>query len=244
VNPIQIFEAERDENIRQLGSDADLQNLGLQFMRDTLPQKYVYNFTWLGRPFIQFPQDIIAFQEVFWHVQPDLVIETGVAHGGGVVFFASMFQLLGNAGRVLGVDIEIRPHNRKAIEEHPLAERIKLIEGSSTDPDIVKKVHTIAAQYERPLLVLDSDHCHAHVLQELECYASLVPTGSYVIVCDTTYEDHPEGSVSVRSLSKTDNPKTAVRKFLESSDRFEIDRAVDEKLLVTGSREGFLRRVR
>ena len=219
---------------------ARFSSLGLDFVSATAPYRYSYNFTWLGLPIIQFPQDMVAMQELVWHVKPDLIVETGIAHGGSLVFYASLLELVGSDGQVLGIDIDIRPQNRRQIEAHPLARRIRMIEGSSTDPSVLERVREIAAN-RRTMVVLDSNHTHEHVLQELRLYSDLVQEGSYIVVMDTVVEDMPAGSFPDRPWDIGDNPKTAVRAFLQESDRFQIDRSIPEKLLISVAPGGYLR---
>ena len=218
--------------------------LSIDWIVEAEKQRYTYNFTWMGRPIIQFPQDIIALQEIIWTVKPDLIIETGIAHGGSLIFSASMLELIGGDGVALGVDIDIRAHNRDAIEQHSMFKRIQMIEGSSIDPAVVDEVKRRAAGRSRVLLVLDSNHTHAHVLKELELYSPLVKTGSYVVVMDTAVEDMPADSFADRPWGKGDNPKTAVWQFLKSTDRFVIDREIEDKLLITAAPDGFLKCVK
>jgi cephalosporin hydroxylase len=195
----------------------------------------------MGLPIIQFPQDIQAMQEIIWNVKPDLIVETGIARGGSLVFYASLLELLGGDRQVLGVDIDIRPPNRAAIEAHPMSKRISMIEGSSTDEKVAEQVYRIAHGRERVLVTLDSNHTHEHVLRELELYSPLVKAGSYLIVYDTTIEDQPEGHHLGRPWDKHNNPKTAVWEFLAGNDRFVIDKDIENKLLITVSRDGFLK---
>jgi cephalosporin hydroxylase len=196
----------------------------------------------MGRPIIQYPQDMIAMQEILWDVRPDLIIETGIAHGGSLVYYASLCQLMGH-GEVLGIDIDIRPHNRAAIESHPMAGRIRMLEGSSIDAGMVERVRE-AARGKRVLVVLDSNHTHAHVLAELEAYAPLVSVGSYCVVFDTVVEDMPSDAFPDRPWGVGDNPKTAVHAFLARDDRFEIDRDIEAKIQITVAPDGYLKRVR
>lgn len=210
------------------------------------PLKYSYHFEWLGRPIIQYPQDMIAMQEIIWSVQPDLIIETGIAHGGSLIFSASMLELNAACGgpydaEILGLDIDIRPHNREAIEGHPMFKRITMIEGSSIDDAVAAKVHDFARGKKRVLVILDSNHTHAHVRRELDLYSSLVKAGSYLIVFDTVIEDMPEDAFPARPWGKGDNPKTAVWEFLKANDRFEINRKVQDKLLLTVAPDGYLK---
>lgn len=221
--------------------------------------KYSYHFEWLGRPIIQYPQDVIAMQEIIWQVKPDLVIETGIAHGGSLIFSASMLALLDMADaiesgstldprqykrKVLGIDIDIRAHNRAAIEAHPMASRIQMIQGSSTAPEIIEQVKQVAQGYQRVLVCLDSNHTHNHVLAELEAYAPLVSVGSYCVVFDTIVEDLPKELFQDRPWGPGDNPKTAVWEYLKTHREFEIDKSIQHKLLITVAPDGYLKRVR
>jgi len=184
ISPIEQFKRERKENIRRLGKDKNLKSLALKFIIDSAKYKYSYNFDWLGRPFIQIPQDMIALQEIIWKTKPDLIIETGIAHGGGLIFYASMLELIGE-GEVVGIDIEIKEHNRREIERHPLSKRIVMIEGSSTDEKIVKEVQKIVKKHKKVMVCLDSLHTHDHVLKELNIYSKFVTKGNYLVVFDT-----------------------------------------------------------
>lgn len=239
-DPIRTFETEKARDIEQQGQDPELANLSVQWMLKTAPYKYTYHFTWMGRPIIQFPQDILAIQELIWAVKPERIIETGVAHGGSIIFHASMLQLLGGDGRVLGIDIDIRAHNRHEIEAHPMAGRIDLLQGSSVDPEVVAKA-AAWAKGKRTLLILDSNHTHEHVLAELRAYSHLVGKGSYIVVMDTTVENTPPGFFQDRPWGPGNSPKSAVRAFLRECDRFEVDRTMDAKLLISVAYEGFLR---
>jgi cephalosporin hydroxylase len=243
MDPLKSFDEEKERNIEAMGRDTALSRLGLDLMRDTAKYRYTYNFTWLGIPVIQFPQDLCAMQEIIWEVRPEIIVETGIAHGGSLIFYASMLELLGGNGRVTGIDVDIRPHNRVRIEAHPMAARIDMISGSSTDPNIVAEV-TARAAGKRTIVVLDSNHTHEHVLAELEAYSPLVGKGSYLVVFDTTIEDQPEGFFADRPWGKTNNPKTAVWEFMKENDRFEIDKSVEGKLVVTVARDGYLRCVK
>jgi cephalosporin hydroxylase len=270
MDEIAAFQQEVQENIRRLGADRDLRDLSRIWLRDSLKGHYSYNFSWLGRPIIQYPQDIVALQELVWRVRPDLIIETGIAHGGSLILSASLLALLdycdaeaeGKAldprrpeRRVLGVDIDIRAHNRAAIEAHPMARRISMIQGSSIAPEIVARVRAEAAKATRVLVCLDSCHSHDHVLAELEAYAPLVSPDSYCCVFDTVVEDLSKEFYLNRPWGPGNSPKTAVHAFLrltESSEgrraadgaplRFDIDRAVADKLQITVAPDGFLKR--
>jgi cephalosporin hydroxylase len=229
--------------IRAMHADPELRELRRRMYALYAKYRYSYNFTWYGRPIIQIPEDIVMMQELILHVKPDLIIETGVAHGGSLMLSASMLELLG-AGTVLGIDVEIRPHNRKAIEEHALSKRIRLIEGSSVNDEVVRRVRAIAASSKHVMVLLDSNHTHAHVLEELQHYAPLVTLGSYLVVFDTGIEDMPEGTFAGKPWGKGNNPKTAVRQFLAGRQDFVVAHEIEERLMYTVAPHGYLRRVR
>jgi len=254
---IRQFLADRKERITSY-SKSTLKKTAYEFMQASTIPKYSYNFDWLGRPIIQYPQDMAAMQELIWKVRPDLIIETGIAHGGSLIFSASMLALLeycdaaqkGQAldpasptRRVLGIDIDIREHNRAAIEAHPMAGRIQMIQGSSIAAEVIKEVHAVAKGFSRILVCLDSMHTHDHVLAELEAYAPLVSPESYCVVFDTIVEDLPEDFFSDRPWGKGNNPKTAVHEFLKTHREFEIDKEIEHKLLITVAPDGYLKRV-
>jgi cephalosporin hydroxylase len=238
------FLQEVARNIERLSDDRDVQALGRIFIREVSAYKYAYNFSWMGRPIIQFPQDMMAMQEIIWQVKPDLIIETGIAHGGSLILSASILELIGDDGQVLGIDIDIRPHNREAIESHPLFKRIELIEGSSISDEVLEKVREIARDKKNILVILDSNHTHEHVLRELELYSPMVAVGSYCIVFDTVIEDMREDSFPNRPWNKTDNPKTAVREFLHHNDNFQNEASIQNKLLITVAPDGYLKRIK
>jgi cephalosporin hydroxylase len=226
----------------------DMLKFSSAFMQISVQQKYSYNFQWQGRPIIQYPQDVLAMQELIWSVKPDLIIETGIAHGGSLIFSASMLELNATCGgsqngEVLGIDIDIRQHNREAIEAHPLFKRISMIEGSSIAPEVVKQVKVKVADKHKVLVCLDSNHTHEHVLAELEAYANLVTPGSYCVVFDTIIEDLPDDLFPDRPWGKGNNPKTAVWEFLKTHPEFEIDKSIQNKLLITVAPDGYLKRV-
>ncbi|MDF3033458.1 MAG: cephalosporin hydroxylase [Alphaproteobacteria bacterium] len=206
--------------------------------------QYAYNFDWLGLPIIQYPQDIVALQEIIWATKPDVIIEMGVARGGSVIFHASMLHLLNSDGKVIGVDIDIRDHNREAVENHPLSFRVKLIQGSSVESATVEQVKSLLKPTDRVMLVLDSNHTHDHVLQELELYSSLVTKGCYLVVLDTCIEDLPDELFHDRPWGKGNNPKTAVHQFMKTTDRFEIDEIIPNKLVLTVAPDGYLKCIR
>ncbi|MEM4395454.1 MAG: cephalosporin hydroxylase family protein [Thermoplasmata archaeon] len=235
-----IFYAERKKNIQLMGQSEKLKKIALDIIEEFARFKYVYNFDWLGLPIIQLPQDIVAIQEIIWKVKPDVVIETGVARGGSVVLSASILHILGK-GKVIGIDIDIRPHNREAIMNHPLAFRIHLIQGSSVDQETLLQVKKLISPEDKVLVILDSNHTHEHVLKELELYSPLVRKDSYVIVMDTVIENMPEGSFPDRPWGKGNNPMTAVHAFLKKNDRFIIDKEIENKLVITSAPDGFLK---
>ena len=258
MNPNQSFEHEVKQNIAELRNDEGLRTKSLDWMSDITQKRYAYNFKWLGRPIIQVPQDMVAIQELIWKIRPDLVIETGIAHGGSLILSASMLALLdycdavesGQAlnlratrRRVLGIDIDIRAHNREAIEAHPMAHRIDMLQGSSIAPEIIAEVRQRAQGHERVLVILDSNHTHEHVLAELEAYAPLVSPGSYCVVFDTVIEDLPAGMYPDRPWDVGDNPKTAVHEFLSRNSDFVVDEDIEAKLMITVAPGGYLRRL-
>ncbi|MGV6393868.1 cephalosporin hydroxylase family protein [Pseudomonas caspiana] len=237
----QLFEAECREQIKAQGEDAKLKELAREFYNESARHKYTYHFSWMGRPIIQLPQDMMAMQEIIWRIKPDLVIECGIAHGGSILYYASLLELQGH-GEVLGIDRDIRAHNREAIEAHPMSKRVTMIEGSSLDPQVASQVQA-AATGKKVIVVLDSNHTHEHVLQELRLYAPLVSVDSYCVVMDTIVEDMSDDAFPDRPWGKGDNPKTAVWAFLKESQAFEIDSELENKLLITVAPDGYLRRV-
>lgn len=269
MNPTIKFKEEVARNITGIGEDKAFISLSNVWNQYAIKHNYAHNFTWLGRPIIQVPQDVYAIQELIWSVKPDLIIETGIAHGGSLILSASMLALIdyceaaasgdelkpaSSRRRVLGIDIDIRSHNREAIEAHPISHMIEMYEGSSIDPALVEKVKERARDFKVIMVFLDSNHTHAHVLAELQAYAPLVSKDSYCIVWDSGIEDLPEGFVTNRPWGKGNNPKTAVFEYLNASSRdrlktnpttplFEIDKVIEYKLGITASPDGFLRRL-
>lgn len=252
------FLNERKQAINGYSADKDWVGLSKRWLTKAFEQKYMYNFRSLGRPIIQTPIDMVAMQEVIWQIKPDLIIETGIAHGGSLILSASMLALLDlcdaiengesidpkrSKRKVIGIDVDIREHNRIAIEAHPMASRIQMIQGSSIAPEVVAEVSTIAGKYARVLVCLDSNHTHEHVLRELEAYASLVSIDSYCIVFDTIVEDLPKEMFPDRPWSPGNNPKTAVLEFLKSHREFQVDRELEGKLMLTVAPDGYLKRV-
>lgn len=258
MNSYEQFRAECRREIAELGASDEATTKAREFFAIANQLRYSYHFEWLGRPIIQYPQDVVAIQEIIWGVKPDLIIETGIAHGGSLVLSASMLALIDYCEAVehgaaldptvsrrcvVGVDVDIREHNREAICAHPMARNIKMIQGSSVDPLIVKQVRAIAEEYESVLVFLDSNHTHEHVAAELEAYARCVTVGSYCVVFDTIIEDLPKDMFPNRPWGPGNNPKTAVHEYLESHPEFEIDKGIDHKLLISVAPHGYLRRI-
>lgn len=253
------FQKEVAERVSVIPGDKQLCETAVAFMLASTGPKYSYNFSWQGRPIIQYPQDMIAMQELIWQIKPDLIIETGIAHGGSLVFSASMLALLdmcdaietgstldpkNSQRKVLGIDIDIRAHNRAAIEAHPMASRIQMIQGSSIAPEIIEQVKQVASGYKRILVCLDSNHTHEHVLAELQAYAPLTSVDSYCVVFDTIVEDLPAEMFPDRPWGPGNNPKTAVWEYLKTHPEFEIDKSIQNKLLITVAPDGYLRRLK
>ena len=271
MDPIQQFQEEVAHNVAALAKARDMQELSLTWLRHTLPYRYSYNFSWLGRPIIQYPQDMVAIQELIWRIKPDLIIETGIAHGGSLILSASMLALLdycdaiaaresfdpmATERRIIGIDIDIRAHNRASIEAHPLGHMIELVHGSSTASEVIAQVRNRARRYTRIMVILDANHTRDHVLAELTAYASLVTPDSYCVVFDTVIEQLPDGTYPDRPWARGNSPMTAVQRFLTQLEtehviaddgerlRFEPDAEIDSKLLISVAPRGYLRRVR
>lgn len=234
------FEKRNTKKINSMNKNKELQKLSNEWFVKAFNYEYSYHFSWLGRPIIQFPQDMIAIQEIIWNTKPDLIIETGIAHGGSLIYSASILELIGK-GKVLGIDIDIRKHNRIEIEKHILKKRIIMLEGSSLSEDIFKKVKKYAQNKKRILLFLDSFHTHDHVLKELEMYSPLIKKEGYIVVFDTIIEFMPKRSFPHRPWSIGNNPHTAVKKFLSRNKRFKIDKEIGKKILITSCPDGFLK---
>ena len=238
-------------NVSNLIENKLFAELSKEWFEQSIKAEYSYNFEWLGRPLIQYPTDLVGMQEVFFKTKPDLVIETGIAHGGSLIFSASMMALMDicdgvsemeSARHVIGVDIDIKPHNRRAIEEHPLFSRITLLEGSSVDQSLFSELSDIAKNYKRIMVILDSNHTHDHVLEELRMYSELVSVGNYCIVMDTVIETSPIAALADRPWTIGNNPMTAVKQFLAEGSNFAVDKEIEYKLSVTVAPNGWLRR--
>lgn len=244
MSEVQKFKDAVKQNIVEQGNDKELLALGKKWVQETMNKKFIYNFTWMGRPIIQHPHDTIALQELIWEIKPDLIIETGIAHGGSIIFSASMLELLGGDREVIAIDIDIRKHNRDEIESHPMFKRIKLVEGSSIAEETLAKVKELAVGKKNIMVVLDSNHTHDHVMKELELYSPFVSVNSYLVVFDTWVEDVPENYYPDRPWDKGNNPKTAVWEFIKTNENFIIDKSIEHKLAITLAPDGYLKRVK
>ena len=244
MDPIAQFQQERATDIADMSQDEQLKKMSLEWMIKADKYKYTYNFTWLGRPIIKFPNDIVIMQEIIWEVKPDLIIETGIAHGGSIIFSASMLELLGGDGQVVAVDIDIRQHNRREIEMHPMYKRITMLEGDSTSPAIVNQVQEIAQKKSKVMVFLDSLHTHEHVLKELELYSPMVSVGSYLVIPDTFIEFFPKGYYANRPWDVGNNPMTALKEFMAKNDNFIINREKADKLMITEAFDGYLKKIK
>jgi cephalosporin hydroxylase len=244
-NRIQEFIEERKNRIEANGNNGKLLAAAEAFNIESNKAQYSYNFSWMGRPIIQYPQDMMAMHEIIWELKPDLVIETGIAHGGSLIYYASLLELIGK-GEVLGIDIDIREHNRIEIEKHPMFKRIKMIQGSSIDPEIVSKVQEHTKGKQTILVTLDSNHTHEHVLAELKMYSPFVSLNSYIVVYDTIVEKLPEQYLPghVRPWGIGDNPLTALNTFIAENPQFEIDKSINNKLLISVAPDGYLKRIK
>jgi cephalosporin hydroxylase len=243
-DPVKAFMEERKQRIAANGQNEELQTAAKAFNDASNKAQYSYNFSWMGRPIIQYPQDMIVMQELIWELKPDLIIETGIAHGGSLIFYASLMELIGK-GEVLGIDIDIRSHNRKEIEAHPMFKRISMLEGSAVSEEIAAQVRKAAEGKQTVMVLLDSNHTHDHVLRELELYAPLVTPGSYCVVFDTIVEKLPEGYFKEqRPWGIGNNPLTAVHAYLKKDDSFVIDAGIDNKILISVAPYGYLKRIK
>ncbi len=244
MNDSERFQTENAGDIAAMKGDPDLMAMSRMWARAVAPYRYPYHFRWMGQPIIQVPQDILAMQELIFQIRPRAIIETGIARGGSAIFYASMLALLGEGGFVVGVDVDIRQHNREAIEAHPMAKHIKLVQGSSIDASTVAEVHALVGDEGPVIVALDSNHTKEHVLEELRAYSGFVKKGSYLVVFDTLLEDLPSEMSAGRPWGPGNGPKSAVEAFLRENDRFVIDDDIDAKLLITVAPRGWLRCVK
>jgi cephalosporin hydroxylase len=248
------FAVECSNEVSDQGQNTKLRELSNQWINEAAKHNYSYHFEWLGRPIIQHPQDMIAVQQILWEIQPDVVIETGIARGGSLIYYASILELITQCGgpqaaKVVGIDIDIREHNRTAVEAHPMFKRIEMIQGSSVDDHVVAEVKTHVKPGDKVVVFLDSNHSHQHVMDELAAYSPLVTENSYCVVFDTIVEDMPDFDLSHRPWGVGDNPKTAVFEFIKSQTKtcvpaFEIDEEIENKILISVAPSGFLKRIR
>jgi cephalosporin hydroxylase len=239
------FQLERRAYREALAADADVQRTARDFIQAVNPNHYSYNFDWLGLPIIQYPADIVAVQELIWRVKPRVIVETGVARGGSLALSASILELIGGDGFVIGVEVDLRDHNRRALAEHPLSKRISIVDGSSIDPETITRVRDMVGDRSPVLVFLDSNHTYEHVLAELDAYSPLVARGSYVVVFDTVVENLSADDFVGRPWAPGNSPMTAADEFLARSDcRFVIDEEFDAKLAITVAPRGYLRCVR
>jgi cephalosporin hydroxylase len=243
MNIVEAYKQECKDRVAAQGKNEALLDISSKFAAETIRAGYSYNFTWMGRPIIQYPQDMIAMQEIIWDIKPDLIIETGIAHGGSIIYYASILELIGK-GEVLGIDIDIRAHNRAEIEAHPMSKRITMLEGSAISQEIIDKIKPFVEGKKTVMVCLDSNHTHAHVLAELQLYSPFVTVDSYLVAFDTIVEDLPTDLYADRPWTVGDNPKTAVWEFLKSNDDFVINNEIDNKLLVSVAPSGYLKRVK
>lgn len=240
------FNDEKKIRIKKNQVIKKFQRASSNFLLESIKQKYSYNFTWMGVPIIQIPQDMYQIQEIIWGVKPDLIIETGIAHGGSLIFNASMLAILNSfeqkKRKVIGIDIDLRKHNKDILNKHFLKKYIQTIDGSSIDTKIFKKIKKISEKFKKVLVILDSNHTHEHVLEELNLYSQIVSKNSYCIVFDTIIHDMPNDFYPDRNWDKKNNPLTAVNKFLNKNKKFEIDPEINNKLMITMAKNGYLRK--
>ncbi len=242
MNNFEEFEKKKEESIEKMRKDKKIHSLASDFYEFFSNYNYQYNFNWLGVPIIQIPQDIITMQEIIWETKPDLIIETGIARGGSLIFYSSLLELIGK-GRVLGIDIDIRKHNREKIEKHPMFKRIKMIEGSSIDEKVIRQVEEIAKKNNTIMVCLDSLHTHDHVLEELRLYSRFVSKNSYLVVFDTIVDYMPEKFSQDKPWSKGNSPATAVKQFLKDNKSFVVEKRFEDKMLITAAPGGYLKRI-
>jgi cephalosporin hydroxylase len=234
------FARSKTQSIDAMAADTHMRELSRAWFIAASRHRYSYNFEWFGVPIIQFPPDLVALQEVVWSSRPDCIIETGVAHGGSLLFYASLLKAMDVDGVVIGVDIDIRAHNRERLDSHPLRARIDLVQGSSTAAETVDAVRTLVGAAQNPLVILDSNHTYEHVAREMELYAPFVRKGGYLVVLDTVVDDMPASFSADRPWGPGHGPKRAVTEFLERTSRFQVDQSYNDKLLITVAPDGFL----
>lgn len=259
MTELEQFYNERSCRVESYSTNTELNQLANEWIRRSMQENYVYNFDWLGRPIIQYPEDIVGIQELVWEMKPDTIIETGVAHGGSLILSASLLALLDlcdsiekgkiynpkkSKRRVIGIDIDIRKHNRELIEQHAMSNYISLIEGSSIDRDVVSRVEELTKSSNSTCVFLDSNHTHDHVLSELRAYSQFVSVDNYCVVFDTFVELMPEQFFPTRPWDVGNNPMTAIRSFIDENTSFVVDEYISEKLQITVAKNGFLKRVK
>tara|TARA_E500000178_G_C16819430_1_gene660777 strand:+ start:134 stop:874 length:741 start_codon:yes stop_codon:yes gene_type:complete len=245
MNRIKTFFKERSLDIKKMNSDKSFKSLSLKWIKKSIKYKYNYNFCWMGRPIIKYPNDMIVIQEIFWDVKPDLVIETGIAHGGSIIYSASLLKMMNIKNfKVVGIDIDIRKHNLKEINKSPMRKYIKMFEGSSVNEKLVKKVFNYSKKFKKILIILDSNHTHDHVSKELNIYSKLVSKNSYMILPDTYIGYLPNGIFPNRPWTKNNNPMTALKEFLKKNKKFKIDKFLSSKSMITEAMNGFVKKIK
>ena len=257
-DPVSIFTKECKEEINKQSQDQLFLKLSQNWMNQSWKHKYTYHFNWLGRPIIQMPQDILALQEIIWTIKPDLIIETGIAHGGSLCLTASLLALLEleeiknnsinqdqiKKRKVIGIDIDIRQHNRELIENHFLSDKIEMIESSSVNKGTFNKIKSLSKDYSNILVMLDSNHTESHVLEELNLYSSLISKNSYCIVFDTIVEKMDSEFSKNRPWNKKNSPQSAIQKFLKRNNNFVVDKTIDKKIILSMAPGGFLKKIK
>ena len=238
------FKKRVNKNVKLMPQDSDLKKKSIDWMLHADKYKYTYNFRWTGIPIIKFPNDILALQEIIWKVKPDIIIETGIAHGGSIIFSATMLELIGKDGLVIGVDIDIRKHNRLEIEKSKFYKRVKMFEGSSVSKKIIKQIKSFIRPKSKVMVFLDSNHTYQHVKKEIEIYSKLVTKNSYLVVEDTFTEFFPKNYFSNRPWDVGNNPLIAINEFLKKNKNFKIDKNLNEKLSITETFDGYLKKIK
>ncbi len=236
------FNEEKKENIKKAYDNPELHKSALDFITKSDQHNYAYNWTWLDMPIIQMPEDIMLVQEIIWETKPDIIIETGIAWGGSVVLYASILELIGK-GQVLAIDKVLPQHNIDAIMKYNFSSRIKLFEGSSIDESIVNAIRDIIKPTDKVMVLLDSNHTHAHVYEELKIWESFVTSGQYLVISDTIVEEIPEQTHRSRSWGHGDNPMTALNQFLSENNKFTRENDYNHKAICSFTRNGYLKRI-